>query len=305
VSVPRIPPQTFRRSYVLFGRLSSLFQHPARATVPQNAVWLSFDDGFKELIDNIFPITHRLNIPITLFVPSGVIEGNGLFPWLHNEPESDGNMVAPDLLAPRDAMTADDLKVLATHPEITIGSHTVNHSVMTCLTDETARFELSESKRKLECLTGRSVKCFSYPEGHFDGREHPLLEEFGYRLATTTVPEFVTSETNPLLVPRFHVGDQIPFAEAVCNMTGVWRPVIDPLRALLGLFVTFKDWLTIRMHSRLHKPRNIYLAPFQFASNHNPRSFHGLGTFFSLLVRAGFILNPNNSKRRGSRQLCR
>jgi hypothetical protein len=53
--------------------------------------------------------------------------------------------------------------------------------------------------------------------------------EFDYRLAATTENAFVTRETDPYLVPRFSVADEIFFPEAICNMVGVWRPAIDPL----------------------------------------------------------------------------
>jgi hypothetical protein len=55
------------------------FLHRAKP-IPQGAVWLSFDDGWKEFAE-VLPLVRRHHIPITLFVPSGVLEGNGRFPW--------------------------------------------------------------------------------------------------------------------------------------------------------------------------------------------------------------------------------
>jgi len=214
-------------------------------TSPRGAVWLSFDDGFKELLDDVLPLIRQLKIPVTLFIPSGIIEGDGQFPWLHNKTSTRmyGGGI-PTCNGIRDSMTVAELKRVASFPEVTIGSHTVNHTVTTNLKEEKARFELGTCKRTLESWTGYSVKCFAYPEGRFDGREQELLREFGYDLAATTENAFVTSETQFYQVPRCGVGDEISFPEAICNMVGVWRPAIQPVIKLL------QRWSTIRGPSR-------------------------------------------------------
>ncbi len=54
-----------------------------RQQSPRGAVWLSFDDGCKELIADVLPVARQEKIPITLFIPSGIVAGDGLFPWMH------------------------------------------------------------------------------------------------------------------------------------------------------------------------------------------------------------------------------
>ena len=109
----------------------------------------------------------------------------------------------------------------------------MSHAVTSDLTEEEARVELGRSKRTLESWTGTEVNCFAYPEGRFNQRERLLLKEFGYTLAATTQNAFVAPETDPYLLPRFSVADDIFFPEAICNMVGVWRPVIDPILEFL------------------------------------------------------------------------
>ncbi len=197
---------------------------------PRGAVWLSFDDGCKELLENVLPLVRQRKIPVTLFIPSGIVEGDGLFPWLHGMTSTEmRDRNASARKSGRDSMTVAKMRQVAGWPEVTIGSHTVSHAVMTSLKEEKARFELGESKRTLESWTGADVKCFAFPEGRFDGREREFLVEFDYRLAATTENSFITRGTNPYMVPRFSVADDISFPEAICNMVGVWRPAIDPL----------------------------------------------------------------------------
>lgn len=185
-------------------------------TPPRGAVWLSFDDGFRSLQSNVIPLARERKIPVTLFIPTGIIENGGLFPWL------------PDK-GSRHSLTVAELKAIAQYPEVTLGSHTVNHSVTRNLSENDLHAELADSKRTLLNWTGVEPNAFAYPVGRFRGNENTALERCGYTLAVTTENAFITSRTDPYFVPRFSIGDNITYPEAICNMVGVWRPVVDPL----------------------------------------------------------------------------
>ena len=193
-------------------------------TPPRGAVWVSFDDGCKELLDNVLPLVRQHGIPVTLFIPTGIVGGDGLFPWLHG-----GRTNAARRDEARDAVTLAELQDISRCPHVTIGSHTVSHAVTMQSTEDKLRFELGESKRTLRTWFGIDVKYFAFPVGRFDGHEKSILEECGYEMAATTENAFVSRKTDPYLVPRFSVGDEISFPEAICNMVGVWRPTIDPI----------------------------------------------------------------------------
>lgn len=188
--------------------------------IPPRAVWLSFDDGFRTFVDNILPVVQQHRIPVTLFIPTGIIQGAGIFPWLA------GNRS-------RHALTVAELKHIAQCHEITVGSHTVTHAITRNLTESDLAHELAKSKASIEEWISYPVESFSYPVGIFSGTEKRTLIECGYRLAVTTENSFITPATDPYFVPRFSVGDHISFPEAICNMVGVWRPVIEPLRKIL------------------------------------------------------------------------
>jgi peptidoglycan/xylan/chitin deacetylase (PgdA/CDA1 family) len=183
----------------------------------KGSVWLSFDDGYRQWVNQLVPMVHKLKVPVTFFVPSGIVAGPGRFPWSEHS-------------TLREALTVSELVQIARYPEVTIGSHTVSHAVTVCCTSEELRVELGDSRRTLESWTGRPVKSFAYPEGRFDGREVQALVEAGYELAATTEISFINSKTNPHRVPRFGVGDDVSFPEAICAMVGVWQPVIGALK---------------------------------------------------------------------------
>ena len=197
---------------------------------PKGAVWLSLDDGCKEILEDVMSLIVLQQIPVTLFIPAGIVQGDGRFPWLHKKTP----VGLPS--GSRDSLTVDELIRVARYPPVVVGSHTMSHAITNDLTEDEVRFELGKSKHTLESWTGAEVKYFAYPEGRFDHRERLLLKEFGYALAATTKNAFVDPKTDPYLLPRFSVADDIYFSEAICNMVGVWRPFIDPILGFLQNF---------------------------------------------------------------------
>jgi peptidoglycan/xylan/chitin deacetylase (PgdA/CDA1 family) len=198
--------------------------------VPRGAVWISFDDGFRDMLANVLPILHQYNLPITLFVPSGILQNHGLFPWLAANGNGKGAQAHT-----RHCLTASELKHMQECAPVVVGAHTVHHVKTTDCSEDEIRFELGQCRRDLESLSGAPVQYFAYPNGMYDGSERRYLEEFQYSLAATTENAFITRQTEPYLVPRFSVADTISLPEAICNMTGVWRPAIDRIQRVFRL----------------------------------------------------------------------
>jgi peptidoglycan/xylan/chitin deacetylase (PgdA/CDA1 family) len=86
-------------------------------------------------------------------------------------------------------MNWEQLRVLAEHPLITIGAHTVSHASLATLGTEELAQELSVSKQKLERMLGTEIDLLSYPYGgerECGRREFTMARELGFKAAFTT-----------------------------------------------------------------------------------------------------------------------
>ena len=79
-------------------------------------------------------------------------------------------------------MTWDQLRAAERHG-MSFGAHTVTHPILSRVSDEAARWELSESWRRLQAEAREPVPIFCYPNGgpdDFSSREIGILKQLGF-----------------------------------------------------------------------------------------------------------------------------
>jgi len=94
---------------------------------------------------------------------------------------------------------------------IEFGSHTINHSILSLLSEEDAMKEIIGSKKILERHLSNPIDLFSYPNGterDFNQRHVEILKTQGFECAVTTIRGRVTGDVDPFRLPRYCVGDQ-------------------------------------------------------------------------------------------------
>lgn len=80
------------------------------------------------------------------------------------------------------------IRDLTSDPLVTLGSHSVNHYCLASLSESGVRYEILESKNKLESQINLPVKHFSYPfggRGEVGRREFKITKECGFQTAVT------------------------------------------------------------------------------------------------------------------------
>lgn len=140
-------------------------------SLPERALLLTFDDGYRTMRTVAMPILQRFAMSGIVFVPTAFIGGMNTFD-AGNEPD--------------EPMAGwDDLRALE-QGGVSVQSHAVSHPSFSKLTPSQMEEELRDSKLTLEAGLGKSVEVFAFPYG--DGGMNPeqtteLLRKTGYAAA--------------------------------------------------------------------------------------------------------------------------
>lgn len=211
----------------------------SKSNPKERLAFISFDDGWQSNL-KLIPLCEKHNAPVTIFVATEpLVSGNYWWEFVtqkygrptmlsfkkkpENEFYADLAKVKADMKLDRSSMTIDELKSIASHPLVTIQSHTVNHPILTNLSTETLEKELSESKQTLQELIGDTIDVFSYPNGNVGQREMEALKKAGYCYAfTTQALPFDVEDLNPYLLPRMAMNVHGGKYENLAKLTGVW-----------------------------------------------------------------------------------
>lgn len=115
-----------------------------------------------------------------------------------------------------------------------IGSHTVTHPLLPELDDAELEFELTQSRRALERITGEPPTGFCYPNGDHDARVVDAVRRAGYRYACTVEAGINGPRDDPLYLRRLDItpdntsstGDRcdlVAFRSECCRLHEAWR----------------------------------------------------------------------------------
>ena len=213
-------------------------------------VFISFDDAWSENL-KLIPILEKYNVPITLFVPTKAIEDGDL--WLNivrngyskiDESIKRGFSLK-DLknisykyrqelylatknksIITRRIMTKNELIKFSKYASI--GSHTVNHPILSNCNNEQVKFELENSEKTLNDWGLEINRSFAYPNGSYNNKIIDIIKESNYKYAFTTQPQFVDLSKNEFNyeVPRICIPDNLGEYENLARMSTLWINIL-------------------------------------------------------------------------------
>jgi peptidoglycan/xylan/chitin deacetylase (PgdA/CDA1 family) len=166
--------------------------------LPPRAVLITFDDGYRDNLDNALGVLRRHGYPAVLFLPIGFLDTS--LPLPHEERLAQQGVVNATL-------DWSDLPELE-RGGIQVEAHGISHRPLADLELDEAAREIALSKLRLEDALGRPVRAFAYVKGseaHYKPVHLSLLRQAGYDVAFTSVSGANSSRTDPLRLHRYNV----------------------------------------------------------------------------------------------------
>ncbi len=229
--------------------------------LPRNSLAITFDDGFKELYTEVYPVLQEEKVPATVFLVSDYLDTDTELWWillrsvreagedvpdeqsLKDIPDEEKNRLLKELaekyhVVGGDAcLSSSEVRDMLSGGLVTVGSHTKTHPCLIRTGREKMADEIRGSKRDLEEMFGVGVDVLSYPNGDFNQEVVEAARKAGYRAALTVLPGRNPRGADPYRVRRFHADGEAGLALINLQCSG--------LSAVVGL-----DFIQERWHRR-------------------------------------------------------
>ena len=184
--------------------LDTLYQFiEGQTELPDKAVVITVDDGYRSYLDVAVPILRQYNMPSTIFIYPDFIGGGVALNW-------------------------QDVELLAKSPLIDVQSHSKSHANLAFNNNiessqqyqQRLRQEVEVAQQSIEHVTGqRSIHYFAYPYGTTSTELMTLLERNHYRLGFTVERGYNPAFSDPLLINRIMIygGDSLSEFKTTLN----------------------------------------------------------------------------------------
>ncbi len=166
--------------------------------LPDGAVLITFDDGYRDNLENAAPVLAKHGYPAVQFVPLAYV-GDPL-PLPHEEPLAASGVLNRTV----DWEQVHELEAGG----FRIESHGISHRPLADLELDEAMREIVISKLRLEEKLGRPVRAFSYVKGseaHYKPVHLSIVRQAGYDVAFTAVSGANGPNSDPLELHRYNV----------------------------------------------------------------------------------------------------
>jgi peptidoglycan/xylan/chitin deacetylase (PgdA/CDA1 family) len=219
----------------------------ARA-LPVRPVIVTFDDGYRAVLDRALPVLERYRVPATVFTCVEPVlksrhfwfdvlcrlEGEASVLRARSLPYGDWRVLAQSIdIAAHDfethrPMTRGELQRLAESPLIEIGGHTLTHPTLARASVVEQRHEVGGCRDTLHDVVNKPIQAFAYPYGDvfhdFLPEAADVVRDTGFSLAFTTREAFATLNGDPFQIPRFMMLEGISDVELAHRLVHSWQP---------------------------------------------------------------------------------
>jgi peptidoglycan/xylan/chitin deacetylase (PgdA/CDA1 family) len=164
-----------------------------KGKLPSKPVVLTFDDGYRDMYTNVYPLLQRLHMVATFFVVPGFLGTTRYLTWKQVEDMSRHGM--------------------------DVEAHTMTHPDLTLVSAAQARDEIARSRQLLQSRLHTAVQVFAYPYGDYNAAVLRDVRVTGYSAAFTTHQGWIESSAGMLTLPRVYANhdDTVPVTPALVH----------------------------------------------------------------------------------------
>lgn len=126
-------------------------------TLPDRAVSLTFDGGYKSILQNAVPLLTENNIPFTVFVSPDYLDRDS-----------------------KEYIDWSDLKKLAKNKLATVGLHPAAYMHLADAPEEELRRQVNNARARMREMTGTEPTLFAYPFGEYSAAFRNIVESAGF-----------------------------------------------------------------------------------------------------------------------------
>jgi peptidoglycan/xylan/chitin deacetylase (PgdA/CDA1 family) len=179
--------------------LDAVLDHYALgAPLPEKSVLITFDDGYRDVIDNALPVLAKHGFPAVIFVPVAFMGDTMPLPHEMHLAARGVRNTTLDWGLVRELDAAG----------VRVESHGISHRPLAEMSLDEAVREIAVSKLLLEDELGRPVRSYAYVKGseaHFHPVHESLLKQAGYDVAFTSISRANGTAGNPFRLGRYNV----------------------------------------------------------------------------------------------------
>lgn len=186
-----VKPSKFKRQLSFLKKFGYTTPDLDNITFEKREVLLTFDDGYKDFLENALPVIKQFGFRAVVFVVVDLAGTYNQWDW-------------QKLNIKKPLMDWQDIEYILKQG-VEIGSHTLTHPFLTKIDLKDAQREIEFSKKKLEDRLGVEIRSFCYPYGDYNQTVRDMVEKAGYRYAFTTKHGSFKIGDDPLQVNRLTI----------------------------------------------------------------------------------------------------
>jgi len=237
-----MPITTFTRQMGWLARtyhivpLAELVNRLRNGATPGRLAAVTFDDAYRGVFENAWPVLHDLDIPATVFVIAEAAERDTRFWWdepdvlrtftparrqewlttLRGDSAAIGNsLTSQDRPADRHPPPAWSQHANwstiteATRSGLQVGVHSATHRTLPVLDEDELQHEVVTSREIIRSRTGITPEFFAYPYGLWDDRVRDAVRAAGYQAAFSLKFGPHSTTNDPWAIPRMNIPARI------------------------------------------------------------------------------------------------